>query len=214
MTQFHKPSPLTLRLVPVLGLSIGLLPLWLRAEELPIMPNVPMSEFQNRSDYVPSYNFDSPPQGMFRTITLARGFEEEMAFRRSHEVVPVNPTEVFAPDAPAVFIVFSLHQHYQAFQVFGLCFPEQVNGLDPKTVLTQDVMYVALEDDSGYVELTRPPGGWKPGKYKVEIHVGYQVNEISLIGTMRFTVAQAGGEGREAAGVQPRGENPGAAGAR
>lgn len=200
MTRFRKPSPLTLRLVPVLVLSIGSLSPGLRAEELPITPNAPMNEFQNRSDYVPSYNFDAPPQGMFRSITFALGFDEEMAFRRSHEIVPIQPTEVFTPDAPAVFIVFSFHQHYQAFQVFGLCFPEQVEGLDPNTVLIQDAMYIALEDESGYVKLSRPPGGWKPGKYKVEIHVGYQVNDISLFGTMRFTVAR--GEGREAAGVK------------
>jgi hypothetical protein len=172
------------------------------AGEPQVMPNVPMSEFQNRSDYIPSYNFDAPPQGMFRSITLARGFEEEMAFRRSHEIVPSQPTEVFSPDTPAVFVVFSFHQHYQAFQVFGLCFPEQVDGLDPKTVLTQDAMYIALEDDSGYVKLASPPGGWRPGKYKVEIHVGYQVNDISLFGTMRFTVAQAQGGGRGAAGAK------------
>ncbi len=162
------------------------------AEELPITPNLPPSEFQNRSDYVPSYNFDAPPQGLFRSITLAKGFEEEMAFRRSHEIVPVEPTEVFAPDAPAVFVVFGLHQHYQAFQVSGLCFPEVVAGLDPKSPLGQDTMYVALEDESGYVKLPAPPGGWKPGKYKIEIHVGYEINDISLVGTMRFTVTQKG----------------------
>jgi hypothetical protein len=29
---------------------------------------------------------------------------------------------------------------------------------------------------------------WKPGRYKVEIHVGEQINEMSLMGTMRFTI--------------------------
>ena len=159
------------------------------AEDLPITPNVPPSEFQNRSDHVPSYDFNAPPQGLFRFATMAKGFDEEMAFRRSHEIVPVEPTEVFAPDAPAVFVVFGLHQHYQAFQVSGLCFPETVAGLDPKSPLSQDTMYIALEDESGYVKLTAPIGGWKPGKYRIEIHVGYEINEISLVGTMRFTVA-------------------------
>jgi hypothetical protein len=27
-----------------------------------------------------------------------------------------------------------------------------------------------------------------PGRYKVEIHVGEQINETSLMGTMRFTI--------------------------
>ncbi len=160
------------------------------AEDLPLTPNVPPSEFQNRSDLVPSYDFNAPPQGLFRFATVAKGFDEEMAFRRSHEIVPVEPTEVFTPDAPAVFVVFGLHQHYQAFQVSGLCFPEAVEGLDPKSPLSQDTMYIALEDESGYVKLTAPAGGWTPGKYRIEIHVGYEINEISLVGTMRFAVAQ------------------------
>jgi hypothetical protein len=159
------------------------------ADEFPFTRNVPIPDFQNRQEDVRPYNFDAPPEGIFRSIKLAQGFEEEMGYRRTHEMVPVGPTEVFRPDSPAVFAVFQVHQHYESFQVFGLCFPEQVDGLDAKTVIAQDVMYLALEDESGYVKLQAPQGGWKPGKYKVEIHIGWKVNEISLVGTMRFTVA-------------------------
>lgn len=158
------------------------------AEDLPIFRNVPIPEFQNKTEDVKPYNFDAPPEGLFRTIKLAEGFEEELGFRRSHEIVPVSPTDIFRPDSPAVYVVFQIHQHYESFQVFGLCYPEQVAGLDPKTLVAQDAMLLALEDESGYVKLDAPPGGWKPGRYKVEIHVGWKVNEISLIGTMRFTV--------------------------
>jgi hypothetical protein len=49
-------------------------------------------------------------------------------------------------------------------------------------------VHVALEDDSGYLKLSPPHGGWRPGRYKVEIHTGEQVNEMSLMGTMRFTI--------------------------
>ena len=135
------------------------------------------------------YDFDAPPQGLFRSITMAEGFEEELGFRRTHEIVPVKPTERFSPDVSGIFIVFTLHQHYQAFQVFGRCYAESVSGLDPQTMIGQDVMYIALEDESGYLKLSSPEGRWKPGRYKVEIHAGEQVNEVSLMGTMRFTVA-------------------------
>lgn len=163
----------------------------LAAEEL--TPNASINEFQNRGDVIPSYDFNAPPEGLFREIALAEGFEEELGYRRSHEIVPVAPTEVFRPSSPAVYVVFKTHQHYESYQIFGLCFPEQVDGLDPKTVVAQDVMYMALEDESGYVKLAAPQGGWKPGKYKVEIHIGWQVNDLSLMGTMRFTV-QAGSD--------------------
>ena len=171
--------------VIVIGLSA--LPT-LQAAELPITKDAPISDFQNRQQDVIPYDFDAPPQGLFHTITTAEGFDEELGFQRTHEIVPVKPTDRFRPDTPAVFIVFHLHQHYQGFQVFGYCFPEAVAGLDPNVMIGQDAMHIALEDESGYLTLSPPQGGWKPGRYRVEIHVGEQVNEMSLMGTMRFTI--------------------------
>ena len=161
------------------------------AEELPLLRDSSINDFQNRSEDAKPYDFDAPPQGLFRSITMAEGFEEELGYRRTHEIVPIKPTERFSPDVPGIFIVFTLHQHYQAFQVFGRCYPESVAGLDPNTVIGQDAMYIALEDESGYLKLSSPQGHWRPGRYKVEIHAGEQVNEVSLMGTMRFTVAAA-----------------------
>ncbi|MDF0676744.1 MAG: hypothetical protein P0120_20775 [Nitrospira sp.] len=162
------------------------------AEDLPLTEDVPISEFQNRTDDVKAYDFDAPPQGMFRSIALAEDFEERLGFQRTHEIVPVKPTERFAPDVPAIFIVFSLHQHYQGFKVFARCRPEKVADVAPETIVSEDAMHIALEDDSGYLKLSPPKGGWKPGQYKIEIHVGEQVNETSLMGTMRFTIAAPG----------------------
>lgn len=157
-------------------------------EELPLTENVPISEFQNRTEDVKVYDFDAPPQGLFRSITLAEDFEERLGFQRTHEIVPITPTDRFSAHVDAVVIVFALHQHYQAFTVFGRCTPEQVSGLSPETVVSEDAMRIALEDESGYLRLSPPEGGWKPGRYKVEIHTGEQINEMSLMGTMRFTV--------------------------
>lgn len=158
------------------------------AEDPPLTENVPISEFQNRIEDAKVYDFDAPPQGMFRSIALAEDFEERLGFQRSHEIVPVKPTERFFPNVPAIFIVFLLHQHYQGFTVFGRCMPEQVDGAIPGTIVSEDAMHIALEDDSGYLKLSPPSGGWLPGRYKVEIHVGEQINETSLMGTMRFTI--------------------------
>jgi hypothetical protein len=165
---------------------------WVWAEDPPLTKNLPIPEFQNKPQDAKPYNFDAPPEGMFRSITMAEGFEEELGFRRTHEIVPVKPTEQFSTDTAAIFIVFSLHQHYQAFQVFGRCFPEAVPGLPTETPVGQDAMYIALEDESGYLKLFPPKGGWQPGRYKVEIHAGEQVNEMSLVGTMRFTIVASG----------------------
>ena len=177
----------------VIVITLSALPEVLAAE-LPITKNSPIHDFQNRPQDVTPYDFDAPPQGLFRTITTAEGFDEELGFHRTHEIVPVKPTDRFRSDIPAVFIVFHLHQHYQEFQVFGRCFPEAVAGLDPTVVIGQDAMHIALEDESGYLKLSPPQDAWKPGRYKVEIHVGEQVNEMSLMGTMRFTIVAASGD--------------------
>lgn len=161
------------------------------AEELPLTENVPISEFQNRTEDATAYDFDAPPQGMFRSITMAEDFEERLGFLRVHEIVPIRPTDKFPVDTRAIYIVFSLHQHYQAFKVFGLCRPDRVSGLEQETIVAEDAVHIALEDDSGYLKLSSPASGWKPGRYKVEIHAGEQVNEMSLMGTMRFTVVAA-----------------------
>jgi hypothetical protein len=165
--------------------------LWIQpvpAADLPLTENKPISEFQNRTEDVSSYDFDAPPQGMFRSIATAEDFEEQLGFHRTHEITPVRPTERFASNGQAVFIVFALHQHYQGFTVFGRCLPESVPGTEPGTIVSEDAAHVALEDDSGYLKLSPPQGGWRPGRYKVEIHAGEQVNEMSLMGTMRFTI--------------------------
>ncbi len=165
--------------------------LWYSAapgEELPFTENVPISEFQNRAEDVTAYDFDAPPQGLFRSIAMAEDFEERLGPLRTHEIVPITPTERFRADVVAIFIVFSLHQHYQAFTVFGRCMPEQVAGVLPGTIASEDAMHIALEDESGYLKLSPPQDGWKPGRYKVEIHTGEQVNETTLMGTMRFTI--------------------------
>lgn len=159
------------------------------AEELPLTENVPISEFQNRTDDIKAYDFDAPPQGLFRSITVAEDFEERLGTQRTHEIVPVTTTERFTSTQSTVFVVFSVHQHYQGFTVFGRCYPEEVPGIAATTVVSEDAMHLALEDDSGYLTLLPPKGGWTPGRYKVAIHAGEQINEMSLMGTMRFTIA-------------------------
>lgn len=158
------------------------------AAELPLTENVPIAEFQNRTDDLKSYDFDAPPQGLFRAITVAEDFEERLGVQRTHEIVPVKPTERFTSTRSPVFIVFSVHQHYQGFTVFGRCYPEEVPGIARSSVVTEDAMHLALEDDSGYLKLLPPSGGWRPGRYTVAIHAGEQINEMSLMGTMRFTI--------------------------
>lgn len=175
----------------LIGLIVFLSASTLGAEELPLTHNVPIPDFQNRTEHAKPYNFDAPPEGMFRRIVLAEGFDEELGFQRTHEIVPVRPTEQFLAGTKPVFIVFELHQHYQSFQVFGRCYPEPETGAAGQPIVAEDAMYIALEDQTGYLKLLPTEGTWKPGRYKVEIHAGEQINDMSLMGTMRFTITAA-----------------------
>ena len=47
----------------------------IRAEEFPLTRNVPIPDFQNRAQDAHQYNFDAPPEGMFRSIVLSESFE-------------------------------------------------------------------------------------------------------------------------------------------
>jgi hypothetical protein len=184
-------SATTRRFVAVLGVPLVLMfhtgPAF--SEEFPLTRNVPIPDFQNHTQDGRQYDFNAPPEGMFRSIVLSESFDEELGFQRTHEIVPVKPTEQFQSSSGPVYIVFKLHQHYQSFLLFGLCYPEDVADLDNAVVVSQDSMYVALEDDTGYLKLPAPHDGWKPGRYKILIHAGEQVNDMSFMGTMRFTMA-------------------------
>jgi hypothetical protein len=83
------------------------------SEDSPLTRNVPIPESQNRQADVKPYNFDAPPEGLFRAMEVAEGFEEELGFRREHEIVPVNPTSEFLSNAKPVFTVFQLDQPFQ-----------------------------------------------------------------------------------------------------
>ncbi len=186
--QRPRPSCLT----PAMLMFGGLLAfLWMagtaHSERPALTPNVPVWEFQNKGQ-AGGYDFNAPPKGFFHSIQFSEDFEQEIGFHRTHEMVPVNPTDEFATDSPVVYLVFKLHQHYEPFQIIGLCYPEDVDGLEPADMVAKDAMVIQLEDDSGYLQFFAPSDGWKPGRYKVEIHVGWEVNEISLMGTMRFSV--------------------------
>ncbi len=132
---------------------------------------------------------DETPEGLFLHITLAENFEEDLDLRRGHRYYPIHPTEEFPSDALAVHVVFRVFKHYSAYQVIGRLFPEKVPGLSGTTFTDEETAYLALEDESGYLKFFAPSQvGWMPGLYRIDIFVGYEANEVTRMGTLRFTV--------------------------
>lgn len=160
------------------------------------MPTIPG---KNRPTPMPYYDadprsksksLDQIPKGLFLEIVTAEGFEETLEFRRGHLYYPIHPTEHFNTDALAIFVVFRVFKHIAPYQIIGRLFPEEVDGLPSNQWTDEDVVYLALEDESGYLKLFPPSkDGWKPGRYRVEIFVGYEASTTTQMGNLHFTMS-------------------------
>ena len=132
---------------------------------------------------------DATPGGLLRQITLAESFEEDLDLRSGHRYYPIRPTEEFPADTLAIHVVFRVFKHYSAYQVIGRLFPDNVPGLSGATFTDEEIAYLTVEDESGYLKFFAPSqAGWMPGLYRIDIFVGYEANEVTRMGTLRFTV--------------------------
>ena len=131
---------------------------------------------------------DEKPAGLFQSLDFAESVEEDRTIRRGHVYVPVNPTNTFSPDVPAVYLAFAVHKHLSSYQIIGRLFLETGTGLDPTQWIDEDIADLATEDESGFLKFFPPGGTWQPGRYRVEIYVGYIANPVNKMGAMRFTM--------------------------
>ena len=88
----------------------------------------------------------------------------------------------------AMKLIFSVFKHNTPYQVFGRLYPEKVAHQDPTGLLDEDTMYLAAEDESGYLQFYPRSGRWTPGTYQVKIYVGWETSEVNQMGTMRFSI--------------------------
>lgn len=146
----------------------------------------PYDSYSNSPELPPG---DEKPGGLFEALNFAESVEADQSIRKSHILVPVNPTETFPPHTKAVYLAFSVFKHYAPYQVIGRLFPEQVPGLDAGQWLDEDIADLATEDETGYLKFFSPSGVWKPGRYRVDLYVGYIVNTVNKMGAMRFTIS-------------------------
>ena len=132
---------------------------------------------------------DATPGGLFLHVTLAEDFEETLQFRRGNLYRPIHPTDEFSPDTLAVHVVFRVFKHYSSYHVIGRLFPEHVPGLSGDRFFDEDTALLAPEDESGYLKFFAPSeDGWIPGRYRIDIFVGFEANDVTRMGTLHFTV--------------------------
>jgi hypothetical protein len=130
-------------------------------------------------------------RGMFRRIVTARGADLDESRAGLHEMRAIGVTDTFTPDTPAVFVVAELlTSAFHMFRITGRFILEDPDGKPIGTLLHTDRAQFEKEDTGGYLTMKRPPGGFPVGTYRVEIHYGELVNDISLLTLTRFKVVE------------------------
>lgn len=153
-------------------------------------PTAGSAPYDHYSDSPNLPSTDHKPGGLFADMVFAESVEEDRTIRRGHILVPVNATNIFPTSAKAVHLIFAVHEHLAPFQVIGRLFPEMVPETDANQWIDEDIADLALEDESGYLKFFAPDGQWQPGRYRVDVYVGYMVNTMNKMGTMRFSIEQ------------------------
>ncbi len=159
--------------------------------EIPSSTPPPQQGDKPHSDLSPPINTEQPPKGVFYQLDFAKDLEDDEGMRRGHFVFPINPTSTLPSDGQPIYLVFQVHSHFASYEVFGQLYPEHVTDLSPDTLLDEDAMHLALEDDSGYLQFDPPTHQWPIGTYRVKIFVGFEASQFNLMGTMRFSVIPA-----------------------
>ena len=127
--------------------------------------------------------------GLFNRIVTARGAEIDPGRAGVHMIRAIEPTSTFAPNTPEIYVVIELKQSaFDMFELIARFILEDPDGKPVGTLLHTDRAHFEFSDTGGYMLLKQPEGGFPVGNYRIEIHYGEQVNDISLMTLVRFKV--------------------------
>lgn len=141
------------------------------------------------------------PRSLFTWIKMAKGYEIEWDtfgregwYTQDPRLKPVEPTSVFTPETPAVYIIFEVAPLEDPAQFGVQWFLEQDGGQLSPTPVGKDVLEVPGHERYGYLELKRPGEKWPVGNYVAKLFItplGQQpFHAVNQVGTMRFTIAE------------------------
>ena len=131
--------------------------------------------------------------GLFNKIITARGAEIDPARAGQHMIRATDATATFSPDTPEIYVVLELKQTaFDMFELIARFILEDPEGKPVGSLLHTDRAHFEFSDTGGYLMMKQPAGGFPIGNYRVEIHYGEQVNDISLLTLARFQVIPPG----------------------
>jgi len=141
------------------------------------------------------------PQSLFTWIVMAKGYEVEWDtfgrkgwYTQDPRLKPIEPgTSVFSSETPAIYIVFEVPPLEDPATFGAIWFLEDAQGKLSDQPAGKDSLFVPWHEKQGFLELKRPPEGWKQGSYLVKIFIspeGQQAfHAVNQVGTMRFRIS-------------------------
>ena len=138
-------------------------------------------------------------QSAFKWIAMARGinipwdtFGRQGWMTDDAYVDPVDPgVSEFSAETEIFYLVFAVSALDAPSQYRAAWF-YMPDGHTASTELTgTDALFLEMNEKAGYLEIFRPEGGWKKGKYLVKLYFespGQELYEPNVIGTMAFTI--------------------------
>lgn len=143
------------------------------------------------------------PQSLFAWIKMAKGFEVEWDtfgrtgwYTQDPRLKPIEPGSVFAPEIPAIYIVFEVAPLEDPTQFAVQWYLEQPNRRVSGEPIGKDVLEVPGHERYGYLELKRTGLKWTVGRYVAKIYIsplGQQpFHAGNQVGTIRFSIVDNG----------------------
>ena len=135
----------------------------------------PKEQSTTEIDPTQSPSFDEQkkgiPQSLFTWIKMAKGYDVEWDsfgrkgwYTQDPRLKPIEPTSVFTPDTPAIYIVFEVAPLEDPAQFGAQWFQEAIEGKLPDTPMGKDSLEVPGHERYGFLELKRKEEKWPVGK--------------------------------------------------
>lgn len=139
------------------------------------------------------------PQSAFKWIAMASGIKTPWdSFGRQGwmtddaYVKPVNPgISEFSPDTELFYLVFEVSALDAPSQYRAAWYYMPDGQSYDETVVGTDALMLEMNEKAGYLEVFRPEGGWKKGKYLIKLFFespGQELYEPQVVGTMKFVI--------------------------
>ena len=166
----------------------------------------PKEQSTTEIDPTQSPSFDEQkkgiPQSLFTWIKMAKGYDVEWDsfgrkgwYTQDPRLKPIEPTSVFTPETPAIYIVFEVAPLEDPAQFSAQWFLEGPEGKPSDAPMGKDSLEVPGHERYGFLELKRKDVKWPVGKYQVKLFItplGQQpFHAANQVGTMRFSIVDA-----------------------